>query len=172
MVSWIMFAEILAEDDVNERALHDFLDENPIIMGAHWDAVQSEVMLGSQYKADFVLRAYRALPTVQLVELERSSHRIFTKNLQETAEVTHAVQQVSDWLRWWRQHSADPIVAPSRGVDPDGLVVIGRSARLSERERDTLAHNNQRRDTRVITYDELLDDFGSLILHRLDDTRT
>jgi hypothetical protein len=48
---------------------------------------------------------------------------------------------------------------------------IGRSKHLNETERETLAHNNQRRNIKVITYDELLDDFGTLILHRLDDTR-
>lgn len=31
------------------------------------------------------------------------------------------------------------------------------------------AHNNQGCDVKVITYDELLDDFGALIIHRLDD---
>jgi hypothetical protein len=171
MTSWVVFAEMLAEEDINEIALHEFLDENPIMMGAHWDTVQSEVSFAGQYKADFVLRADRALPTVRLVELEKSSHRLFTKDLHETDEVTHAVQQVNDWLRWWRQNPDDPVAAPSRGVNPDGLVVIGRSVRLSEHEREALAHNNQGRDIKVITYDELLDDFGTLILHRLDDTR-
>jgi len=171
MARWLVFAELLAVDDIKERELHDFLDKNPIIMGAHWDTVQSEVRFARQYKADFVMRSDRALPKVQLVELERASHRIFTKDLHETDEITHAVQQVSDWLRWWRQNPQDPIVAPSRGVDPDGLVIIGRSTQLNERERETLAHNNQHRKIKVITYDELLDDFGTLILHRLDDTR-
>lgn len=172
IVSWIIFAEMLAEEDIDERALHNFLDENPVMMGAHWDTVHSEVSFGGQYRADFVLRADRALPTVRLVELEKSSHRLFTKGLQETAEVTHAVQQVNDWLRWWRENSEHPLVAPSRGVNPDGLVVIGRSIHMSEDERQALAHNNQGRDIQVITYDELLDDFGTLILHRLDDTRS
>ena len=116
-----------------------------------------------------MLRANRALPTVRLVELERPNHRLFTKDLHETDEVTHAVQQVSDWVRYCRQHPDDPVIAASRAVSPDGMVVIGRSRYLSERERETLAHNNQGRDVKVITYDELLDDFGTLILHRLDD---
>lgn len=171
MTSWIVFAEMLAEENINERALHNFLDDNPIMMGAHWDTVQPEVSFGGKYKADFVLRADRALPTVRLVELEKCSHRLFTKDLHETDEVTHAVQQVNDWLRWWRQNPDNPVVAPSRGVNPDGLVVIGRSTRLSEREREALAHNNQGRDIKVITFDELLDDFGTLILHRLDDNQ-
>jgi hypothetical protein len=49
------------------------------------------------------------------------------------------------------------------------MVIIGRSRYLSEKEREVLAHNNQGRDVKVITYDELLDDFGTLIVHRLDD---
>ena len=46
---------------------------------------------------------------------------------------------------------------------------VGRSRDLNHKEREVLAHNNQGRDVKVITYDELLDDFGALILHRLDD---
>jgi len=172
MSAWILFAELLADEHATEKELHRFLDENPLMMGAHWDSVEAEIRFARLYKADFVLRAIRALPTVRLVELERASHRLFTKDLHETDEVTHAVQQVSDWMRWWRQNPEHSVVAPSRGVDPDGLVVIGRSTHLSNRERETLAHNNQRRNIKVITYDELLDDFGSLILHRLDDTRS
>jgi len=170
MTSWIVFAEMLADNRMNERALHKFLDEHPIMMGARWDTVQSEVSFGGKYKADFVLRAERAMPDVRLVEIEHSGHRLFTNDLHETDEVTHAVQQVNDWLRWWRQNPNHPVVAPSKGVNPDGLVVIGRSVRLNEREREALAHNNQGRDIKVITYDELLDDFGTLILHRLNET--
>jgi hypothetical protein len=170
MISWIVFAEMLAAEDINERELHKFLVENPVIMGARWDTVQSEVSFDGKFRADFVLRADRALPTVQLVEIEKSGHKLFTKDLRETHEVIHATQQVNDWLRWWRQNPYHPVVSPSRGVNPDGLVVIGRSCRLNERERETLAHNNQGRDVKVITYDELLDDFGSLIRHRLDNT--
>jgi hypothetical protein len=90
--------------------------------------------------------------------------------MHETDEVTHAVQQVSDWLRWCRQHPDDSVIAAGRGVLPDGMVVTGRSRSLSEREREVLAHNNQGRDIKVVTYDELLDDFATLILHRLDNT--
>jgi hypothetical protein len=53
---------------------------------------------------------------------------------------------------------------------PDGIVVIGRSRYLTEQEREILAHNNQGRIVKVLTYDEVLDDFETLILHRLDNT--
>jgi len=170
LAAWIAFADILAEDNPTERQVHEFLISEPIILGAHWDEVKSEVRFGRQYRADLLLRANRALPTVELVELERPTHRLFTKDLHETDEVTHAVQQVNDWLRWCRQHPEDPIISEGRGLIPDGKVVIGRSRYLSNRERDTLAHNNQGRNVKVVTYDELLDNFGTLILHRLDDT--
>lgn len=165
---WIAFANLLGDETVKERVLHKLLVSCPIILGAKWDSIESEVHFGQSYKADLVLRANRALPTVCLVELERANHRLFTKDFHETDEVTHAVQQVSDWLRYCRKHPEDPVISASHGVSPDGLVVIGLSRNLSERERETLAHNNQGRDVKVITYDELLDDFGSLILHRLN----
>jgi len=86
-------------------------------------------------------------------------------DLHETDEITHAVQQVSDWIRYCRQNPGDPVIAASHGVTPDGMVIIGRSETLNPKERDILAHNNKGRDVKVITYDELLDDFGTLIFH-------
>jgi hypothetical protein len=169
LARWVGFADLLGESNPSERSLHVYLLACPIMLGANWDKVESEVWFGPSYRADFVLRANRALPTVRLVELERANHRLFTKDLHETDEVTHAVQQVSDWLRYCRQNPDDPVIAASRGVSPDGMVIIGRSRNLNEKEREVLAHNNQGRDVKVITYDELLDDFGTLILHRLDD---
>jgi hypothetical protein len=169
LACWVGFADLLGESNPSERSLHSYLLSCPLMLGANWDKVESEVWFGPHYKADLVLRANRALPTVRLVELERASHRLFTKDLHETDEVTHAVQQVSDWVRYCRQNPDDPVIAASRGVSPDGMVVIGRSRYLSEKEREVLAHNNQGRDVKVITFDELLDDFGTLILHRLDD---
>ncbi|HEY2964246.1 MAG TPA: Shedu anti-phage system protein SduA domain-containing protein [Pyrinomonadaceae bacterium] len=169
LAGWVAFANVLGDETAKESALHKLLVSYPVILGAKWDIVDSEVHFGRNYKADLVLRANRALPTVCLVELERANHRLFTKDFHETDEVTHAVQQVSDWLRYCRQHPEDPVISASHGVSPDGLVVIGLSRHLSQRERETLAHNNQGRNVKVITYDELLDDFGTLILHRLDD---
>jgi len=166
---WVGFADLLSDGNSSERELHQYLLSCPIMLGANWDKVESEVWFGPSYKADLVLRANRALPTVRLVELERANHRLFTKDLHETDEITHAVQQVSDWIRYCRQNPGDPVIAASQGVTPDGVVIIGRSETLNSKERDILAHNNQGRDVKVITYDELLDDFGTLILHRLDD---
>lgn len=168
MARWTALAEFLGGKNPAERPVHEFLTWSPILFGGQWDSLESEVRFG-KYKADIVLRAHRALPAVRLIELERPSHRLFTKDLHETDEVTHAVQQVSDWVRYCRQNPNDPVIAANRGANPDGMVIIGRSRYLSEREREILAHNNQGRDVKVITYDELLDDFGSLILHRLDD---
>jgi len=169
LARWVGFADLLAENDPSERSLHDYLLSCPIMLGASWDQVESEVWFGRGYRADLVLRANRALPTVRLIELERPNHRLFTKDLHETAMVTHAVQQVNDWVRYCRQNPDDPVIAASGGVSPDGVVIIGRSRYLNEKEREVLAHNNQGRDVKVITFDELLDDFGTLILHRLDD---
>ena len=170
LTAWIAFAELLSETDPSERELHEFLSSFPIVLGAQWDVAESEVSFGGRFRADIVLRAHRALPTVRLIELERANHRLFTKDLHETDEVTHAVQQVSDWVRYCRQNPQDKIIASSRGVIPDGIVIIGRSRSLTVKEREVLAHNNQGHDVKVLTYDELLDDIGTLILHLLDNT--
>jgi hypothetical protein len=167
MATWLMFAQLVADLDANERQLHEFIFKKPVIISEFGDDVISEVSLGNKYFVDLLVHRNGLMPRVYLIELERANHRILTQGGQETKEVTHAVQQVSDWLRWWRNNSADPLVKPSGGLEPRGVVVIGRSSLLSEENRQKLAHNNQNRDVEVITYDELLDKFGHFILSQV-----
>ena len=104
-----------------------------------------------------------------MIELEQANHKTITRGGQETKEVTHAVQQVNDWLHWWRTHSDHPLVSKYNAVEPNGLVVIGRSSQLSDQDTNKLAHNNQGRKVKVITYNEWLDKFGEFILSQIDD---
>jgi hypothetical protein len=77
---------------------------------------------------------------------------------------SHTVQQVSDWIRYCRQNQTILSLLLG-GVSPDGMVVIGRSRYLNEKEREVLAHNNQGRDVKVIP-SRTAGRFWNLILHR------
>ncbi|MBP1467371.1 DUF4263 domain-containing protein, partial [Candidatus Chloroploca sp. M-50] len=98
-----------------------------------------------------------------LVELERSNLPLFTASGQPQAHVSHAYQQVEDWLQWWSENR-DLIPGDiDKTLPPDGLVVIGRSDGLSEKEHKKLLHLNHNRRVKLLTYDDLLDRLESLI---------
>lgn len=150
-------ARLLQEPWVQERDIHKFLFENPIVLDAYGADVMSEVCLAKDYRIDLVLQYAESDRRVLVVELELPSLRLFTKSGQWNSKVTHSIQQVQDWMRWWREHPSD-VPAP---LDPTlplrGLVVVGRDKDLSDSAKRTLLHNNHRfHDMKVITYDDLL----------------
>ena len=64
--------------------------------------LQREVWIGNN-KADFVVE----LPPGErylLVEIERPIHKLFTGKDRVTAEVTHAQQQIEDWMNRISEH--------------------------------------------------------------------
>jgi len=166
---WMAFADMLDDRNVNERTLHDFIFKNPAVLTAYGTSIATEVRLGELYRIDVVLRASGVREEVTLVELEHHRHNIFTRDGQPRAEITHAVQQVQDWFRWLRENPIHPFTQSLAGLPPAGLVVAGRSRNFNEEERSRLAHLNSGSAVPVITYDELLDRLGDLILSRLDD---
>ena len=127
--------------------------------------MRSELRLGSEYRADLAIQYKLDEKKLLLIELEHPNAPIFTAKGRPRARVTHASQQVEDWLQWWREH---PTEVP-KGFDPtipvEGLVVIGRSHKLSEKDKRRLLHLNSTRDVKVITYDELLEKLEVLIQH-------
>lgn len=169
MATWLVFARHIADYDADEKRLHKFILERPVVLSEFGEQVSSEVSLDGKYFVDLLVKRDGFLPRVWLIELEQANHRIITQGGQETKEVTHAVQQVSDWLRWWRSHSDHPLVSPTGSVEPKGVVIIGRSSQLTAEDRLRLLHNNQNRNVEVISYDELLDKFGAFILSQLSD---
>lgn len=169
--TWLVFADLLIDEQTTERELHDYLLKNAVIIEPSNRGTASEVRLGKEYKIDLVIRSAGLAEEVLLVELESATKRMFTRNGRPRKEVTHAKQQVEDWLRWIREHPDDPFAQSLRGVPPRGLVVIGRSRALSANDRLRLAHLNSNSSIPIITYDELLDRFGDLILQQCGDRR-
>jgi hypothetical protein len=94
---------------------------------------------------------------ILLVELESPTHTLFTAGGRWNAKITHAIQQVQDWLRWWREHPQE-VPAPFDATIPvKGLVIAGRDKHLDESAKRRLLHNNhQFHGLSVITYDDLL----------------
>jgi hypothetical protein len=169
IVIFLRFAELLHDEDTSEKELHRFIQLHPVVLSAYGTSLDSEVSLGQQYRIDLILRSTGVREDVTLVELEHHRHPLFTRSGRARAEITHAIQQVQDWFRWLRENPTDFASVSLRGIPPRGLVVAGRSRDLAEEDRSRLAHLNTSSVVPVVTYDELLDRFGDLVLSQLDD---
>lgn len=169
---WLGFSDLLNSKKASERHIHNFIIKYPVVISAYGKNMESEVSLGLRYRIDLILKSTDVRDEILLIELESHLHKIFTSNGRPTYKVTHATQQVHDWLKWIRENPNEPLAKSCMGLPPKGLVVVGRSSKLTEEERTRLAHLNQDNYVKVITYDELFVRFGDLILEQCDDTST
>lgn len=154
---YIALAELLDQAGTPERELQHFIESNPVVLDAYGAEVRSEVRLGKSYRMDLVLQYTESDRRILLVELEPPSLKLFTGAGRWNAKITHAVQQVQDWMRWWREHPQD-VPAPFDATIPvQGLVIAGRDRDFDESAKRRLLHNNHHfHDLSVITYDDLL----------------
>lgn len=154
---YIGLARILQQPWTHERDIQRFIESNPVVLDAYGAEVRSEVWLGKSHRMDLVLQYAESDRRILLVELEPSTLPLFTSSGRWNAKITHAIQQVQDWMRWWREHPhevPDPFDAT---IPLKGLIIAGRDRDLGESAKRRLLHNNhQFHDLSVVTYDDLL----------------
>lgn len=101
------FADLLGSDPVEER-LQKFLARNPQIVTGNYGWGDDSTLaffvkppVGNRFFADFsVLHFGQGGCSVHLVEIERSSHRLFNKDLSAGTPLRKAQKQVEDWHQW------------------------------------------------------------------------
>ncbi len=141
-----------------EEPCHQFLKSHSGLLCPTNDAAWSKVHFG-KHVSDFVFREPR--DDYLLVEIEAPHHALFRKDGHPRQELTHAVGQIHDWLAFIQDHKAE--VEQTLGVSgfsstPRTLVVIGRSAALTEENRRKLAvMQGECRHLSIITYDDLIE---------------
>ena len=124
--------------------------------------MHSEVTLGS-YRADLVLQYKQSDRRILLIELERHSDAIFTKNGRLRQKVTHATQQVEDWIAEIRS-GCNPMPDWLAGQHSlEGMIVIGKLRDLNPTQKWKLQSINTNRLVKIITYDDLLERMKCLI---------
>lgn len=160
---FILFCELIQSSSTREKDIHEFVLRYPLILHSNIKNVHSEVKLGGKYRVDLLLELQPEKREILLVELERSDIELFTKSGRPVAHVTHAYQQVEDWIRWWRDNPKEVPLDLDPSVQPSGLVVIGRSSHWSVEQHKRLIGLNENRLVRLITYDHLLDKLENLI---------
>ncbi|WP_205896332.1 Shedu anti-phage system protein SduA domain-containing protein [Pseudomonas viridiflava] len=121
-----------------------------------------EVPIGN-FRADMVLQYEQSHRRVLLVELERHLDQIFKKDNRLRSKVTHASQQVEDWIGEIRSGKNNIPDWLKREYVVEGAVVIGRSKNLTVSQKDTLRVINTNRIVKIMTYDDLLEQMMRLI---------
>lgn len=157
------FAALIAAG-TKEEELQIFLKANPFILHPSAECIPKK-KLGEDFVTDFVLVATTTQgPAYILVELERASHPILTKDLVLSGPVNHAIKQTRDWDVWLEKNKAY-IQNKLPGFEtPTYLVVIGRAHELTGEEKAYLrSYNREWKNISLLTYDDVLTQFRSTI---------
>jgi len=131
--------ELLASSP-NERNVQKYLEVNPgllvrILGGGHGRWAIPQKRLGSEHVTDFVLGERHSGGYEWLaVELESPKAKMFNKNGDPSAALTHAIRQIQDWRRWLksnqnyasRPRTDNGLELPDIDGNVAGLVIIGR----------------------------------------------
>jgi hypothetical protein len=153
----------LIDDSLKEEELQVFLKTNPFILHPAAQAIPKQ-KLGDDFVTDFVVVITNEQgPRFVFVELEKSSHKLFTKDLSFTSELSHAIKQTRDWEIWLEKHKAY-LRDKLPGLEtPEYLIVMGKNIDLNDEAKAHLRAHNRAAKTRVLTYDDLQREFKELI---------
>lgn len=155
--------EILQLEKANEKYLQDCLSQNPILFGAEYCRVIPQHRLGSEFVVDYALEKVSGV--IDVVEIESSVHKLYTKKGDPSSGLIHAEQQVLDWLNWIETESSYARRNLPGLQQPVGYVIIGRSISLTDRDRCRLNRRNAtyRGSIVILTYDDLLERAKNLL---------
>ena len=158
------FRALLDSNPDREQTLQTFLQAHPALLCPAYTKMWPKLDLGSK-ETDFVF--CDANNEYLLVELERSTLKLFKKDGHLTAEVNHALGQVTDWKRYLEDNLATvqrELKLTNISANPHALIVIGRSNTLTEENRRKLTStHNQHPKTRILTYDDVYNNAKTVI---------
>jgi Domain of unknown function (DUF4263) len=140
----------------NESELQAALTSFPGLFGLEYARVIAKYQLGKEYVTDYALERHSGL--VDLVELEASTYLLYTKKGDPTKELTHAEQQVLDWLDWLDTVGTYAQINLPGLLGPTAYVVIGTSREMSNADKDRLRRRNLMWHGKmvILTYEDLL----------------
>jgi hypothetical protein len=155
------YAALLAEFESllqgPEEPIHQFLREHPELISPTCDKHWSKVPFGAT-KSDFVFR--EPYNDYELVEIEAPGRQLFRQDGQQHGDLTHAINQTTDWVRYIEDNKRTVEVELGLvgiSTNPRRLVIIGRSKSLTEENRRKLTTlQNEQPKLHVLTYDDLL----------------
>ncbi|HMJ46662.1 MAG TPA: Shedu anti-phage system protein SduA domain-containing protein [Ferruginibacter sp.] len=155
------FNILLDKPGVHEkRDIHPFLKKHTFILSPFAALILSEqqIGIGKQFQIDFLIR--RPNGTYVLIEIENPRHKLFTKSGSLTSAASHAVGQIEDWQEWIEDNLPSVQRKYPDISSPEGILIIGRSASLTNDDRKKLKRKNinTRGRMTILTYDDLITD--------------
>ena len=153
-----------ASDNSREEVLQVFLKQHPILLMPNGRIIPKQ-KLGEDFCTDFVLiDMLDQGPKYTLVEIEKSSHSVFTKTGELRSEAQHAIHQTLQWDVWLQKHSQYLREKLPNFETPRYMIVIGRSTDFNESNRDFMrAYNRRLNNTEFVTYDDVAKRFADRI---------
>lgn len=125
----------LLNNKVNEEDLQSYLRQHPFLLRAASEVIPKK-KLGEDFITDFVLlNILDQGPIYTLVELERSSHQILTKEGLLSSPVNQAIKQTRDWDIWLEANKPYLRNKLYGFESPQYLIVIGRTKGMSDAEK-------------------------------------
>ena len=144
--------------------LQAFLKNHPYLLCPTQTKVWPKLKLGDKV-TDFVFRD--AISDYLLVELEKSTHRLFKNDGHARKELNVAIGQIADWKRYIQDNLRTVQVElglTGISANPQSLVVIGRSHTLGAKNRRKLvALNIEQPKLKIITYDDVYDNAKAVV---------
>lgn len=145
----------LIEANNREEDYQHFLSQNPLLIDPLAFEVIPKQALGVEYVTDYVIR--RLDNEYLVVEIEKPSDLIFTKQNDFTAKFTHAFGQVIDFLEWIDNHGEYARSLMPEISSPKGLLIIGlRSNLTSDQQNKLKRYCLNSKLIEVLTFDDLL----------------
>jgi hypothetical protein len=158
--------------DSPERDLQVVLETYPELFGVTYDSVTPQFAFAERFVADFAF--FPGQGSTIFVEIEAPHRKLFTKRGDQTADLTHAVGQVTAWHRWLAQNALYIRDKIPNVEAPYSWIIIGRSHDLDEESRKRLSWINSvnRNQYKIMTYDELLAEARSVLSRLTGGKRT
>ncbi len=143
--------------EVNEEKLQIFLRQNPFLLKPSSELIPKQ-KLGEDFVTDFVLlNILDQGPCYTLVELEKSSYPILTKEGVLTTYLSHAIKQTRDWDIWLEQNKAYLQNKLAGFESPEYLIVIGRTHEMNDNDKAYIrSYNREYKKLRIVSYDDII----------------
>ena len=159
----------LIRSDPREELLQQFINSNPILFHQFPSIrIYAKAPILTEYVSDFAILTTNK--NLLLVEIEKATTRLLTNRGGIAAALTHAFDQVGDWL-----HIADEyrsaLLGSLKVAQEDvgairGIVIAGRDSDYNENQLRKLKGADRGRIT-LLTYDDMLSGLDAL-MRRMD----
>ena len=130
----------LIDRPLKEEEYQEFLANTAVLLDPLASAVLPKHRFGAEFVADYVVPSLADRHTIVEIEPRRIGYSLKAGDF--SARLTHALGQVLDSQEWVETNIEYARTSLPGIVSPIGLVVIGRSIRLSDREKAKLRRFN------------------------------